>query len=204
MAESVVAVTEGAGKKLHTNSRTIGANTVEDEYILNGEPFLATYSTVPGAISIATANDHILTINAGASLHVYIRRMEVYQVALATTAAMASFNLLRTTTAAPTGGTAQNQLPFDSTDSAAGATSMTLPTVKATEGNIMWRGSYMMTQTVATAGGSAKMFEVNFDQLRTKGLRIPAGTTNGMAFKSLTAIAAATIFVNIWYSEANF
>lgn len=203
MPEGFFNATEGSGKKLHTWQRTIGANDVHDEVILHGEPHLASYTTIPGAVSIATVNDHVLELMAGSTLVVYVRRIEVYQVALATAAAVAQFNILRLTTAG-TGGTAQNLVPLDTTDAAAGATSMTLPTTKGTEGSIVWRGAAMVTQTVPTAGGDLQLFAIDFDKLRTKGLRIPAGTSNGIALKNLTAVAACTVFVNVWLSEANF
>ena len=78
MAESIVQVTEGSGKKLHTFNRTIGANSVEDEVVLLGENYLASYMIVAAA-SAATANSHVLQIMAGASLKVRVRRIEVQQ-----------------------------------------------------------------------------------------------------------------------------
>jgi hypothetical protein len=65
MSESIVQVTEGTGKKLHTNQRTIGANNVEDEYVIPGEYPLATYFVQANAVSIATAAAHVIQIMAG-------------------------------------------------------------------------------------------------------------------------------------------
>lgn len=206
MAESIVQVNEGAGKKLHTFQRTIGANAVEDEVILHGEPYLATYGITPTAtLSMATANDHLVQIMAGASLNVLVRRIRLYQVVAVTTAASSSFQLLRLTTAG-TGGTALTPAPFDSTDAAAGATAMTLPTVKGTEGVVLAYTTCSMIQT-APAGGpgqSTLLVEWDFDRLRTKGLRIPAGATNGIALKHLTANAAGTVIFEAVISELNF
>jgi hypothetical protein len=206
MAETFVNVTEGSGKKLHAFDKTIGANTVLDEVELQGEPYLAAYSTNVGSAgsSIATAADHVLTLNAGASLNVYVRRIIVYQSVIATTAAIARFELWSTTTAAPTGGTASTPFRMDNGDVASGATAMALPTAKGTESRRFWVGSYMVTQTVPTAGGSTLMFDINFDQLKHKSFIIPAGTTNGMAFKNMVATAGASIAVNIFFSEASF
>ena len=206
MAEATVNVTEGSGKKLHAWDRSIGGNTVLDEYIQHGEPALATYQVSCTATSSATANSHVITINAGASLHVYIRRIMVFQVGLATTAAFCEWDLLRTTTAAPTGGTAFTPIAFNSTeDGGSGATAMTLPTVKATEGNPLGRYSSYFVQTAnASVVQAQPMLDINFDQLRIKAPRIPSGTTNGIALKNLTAIAAATVRVNVWLVEANF
>lgn len=206
MAEAFVNVTEGSGKKLHGWDRTVGANTVIDEYTLIGEQGLATYQVSCTATSVATANSHVLTVNAGASLNVLIRRIMVFQVGLATTAAFCEWDLLRTTTAAPTGGTAFTPIQFDATsDGASGATAMTLPTVKATEGNPLGRYSSYFIQTAgASTTPGMMLLDINFDQLRIKSPRVPAGTTNGIALKNLTAIAAATVRVNIWFTEMNY
>lgn len=205
MAESLVQVSEGSGKKLHTDQKTIGANNVEDEYVLMGEPFLAGYQVSCTATSVATAASHVLTVNAGASLNLYIRRIMVFQVGLATTAAFCEWDLFRTTTAAPTGGTSFIPTPWQQGGLGSGATAMTLPTVKATEGNIMGRYSSYFLQT---AGASTQfvqpMLDINFDQNRSRSLHVSSGTTNGIALKNVTAIAAATVRVNIWFTEANF
>ena len=67
MAEAFVNVTEGSGKKLHANDRSIGANTVLDEVMLLGENYLPSYLGVTSAASVstATANSHLLQIMAG-------------------------------------------------------------------------------------------------------------------------------------------
>lgn len=205
MAESIVQVTEGSGKKLHTFQRTIGANNVEDEVILHGEPYLATYCATFASTSIATANDHVLQLMAGASLNLYVRRILIFQAQAATTAGLVGWAICRLTTAG-TGGTAGTPSPLDSTDAASGATAMTLPTVKGTEGTFLWREFVQTIQTVPT-GGVAKaptMLDIDFDRMRTKGIRIPAGTANGMAVKLLTASAGASVYVDVLFSEANF
>jgi hypothetical protein len=44
----------------------------------------------------------------------------------------------------------------------------------------------------------------DFDRPRSKPLIIAAGATNGIAVKNLNAIAAATVFINVWLDESNF
>jgi hypothetical protein len=203
MAESIVNVTEGSGKKLHTFNRTIGANSVEDEVILNGEPYLATYGVSPGALATtATANSHMLQIMAGASLHVYVRWIRVYQMVAAGAFTVAQVQVRRLTTAG-TGGTAGAQAAFDSGDAAAGATSMTLPTVKGTETVALW-DSTMMVTGAAASGTMALVWEFDADRMRTKAIRIPAGTANGICLKNITAVATATFVISALISEANF
>src|SRR5262245_59859384 len=133
MAESIVQVTEGSGKKLRTWNRTIGANSVEEEAVFLADTPMATYSARLDAASTATANSHIVQLMAGSSLNVYVHRIALYQLGLATTAAYGQINIFRLSTAG-TGGTAFTPAPYDTNDAASGATSMTLPTVKGTEG----------------------------------------------------------------------
>lgn len=206
MAESIVQVTEGAGKKLHTFSRVVGANTVEDEIVLTGEPYLATYTVAtPAALSTATAAAHLLEIMAGAALNVYLRRIVVYQFNLATAAAISSLQLFRLTTAG-TGGTALTPAVHDGTDAAPGATAMTLPTAKGTEGTLIGIQGVQFIQTVPAGGqGQAPILAMwDWAGPRTKGIRIPAGTANGLCIKIPTAVAGATIVVEATFVEASF
>jgi hypothetical protein len=204
MAESLVQVTEGSGKKLHTWQRTIGANAVEDEVILHGEPYLATYVIAPVAsVSLATANDHIFQVMAGSSLHVLVRRIRLYQTVAATTANYDQFSLLRLTTAG-TGGTALTPAPLDTSDSAAGCTAMTTPTAKGSESTQVGRMAAILEQTAPTAGASVVLAEWDFEKLRGKALRIPSGTANGIALKNITASAGAQVQFEIIVSELNF
>jgi hypothetical protein len=206
MPESLVQVTEGSGKKLHTFQRTIGANNVEDEIMVLGEQYLASYTIgTQVQVSVATASSHLLQIMAGASLNVYLRSIRVYQAVAATTAAINFLAVYRLTTAG-TGGTAITAVAHDTTDTAAGATGMTLPTVKGTEAaNWVDGAEVYWLQTMPTA--------VDFTALRAawtwggnkgKALRIPAGTANGIAVKNLNAVAAATVIIIAELSEANF
>lgn len=204
MSESFVQVNSGTGPKLHTNQRTIGANNVEDEVVVQGEQYLASYLFNPANVSIATAADHFLQIMAGASLNVYVRRIRVFQAVLATTAAIFTVGLLRLTTAG-TGGTAVTPQALDSTDGAAGATAMVLPTVKGTEGANLGVATAMLTQTVPTAGGSLLLVEWDFDKMyKSKHLRIPAGTANGICLKTGSSHAGASVRWEAWITEANF
>lgn len=204
MAESIVQVTEGSGKKLHTFQRTIGGISVEDEVIIQGEPYLASYVARAGAaVSVATANDHLLQLMAGATLNLYIRRIRLYQAGLATAAAIATMQLWRLTTAG-TGGTANTPQLWDTTDAAAGATGMTLPTVKGTETELYLPFTVGFIQTAPTGGFNTLLADFDFERMRIKCPRIPAGTANGFAIKNTTAIAAGTVIPVIDFSEANF
>lgn len=206
MADTSFAVTAGSGTDLHTVTTSIGGSTVHDQVIKHGEPYLATYVIASaGSVSIATAADHVVQIMAGSTLNVYIRRIRVFQTTVATAAAMAQLHIFRLTTAG-TGGTSITPAPIDTTDSAAGATAMTLPTAKGTESTRVGMASASLIQTNPTGGpGNATLLaDWNFDQLRTKGLRIAAGTSNGIAVKTINAHASANVNFEIVIAEANF
>lgn len=206
MAENFVNVTEGSGKKLHTWNRTIGANDVHDEAVYLGEQPLAEYRVQGGGTSLGTAASHNLQVMAGASLHVYVRRIRVYQSVLVTTAALAVFDLIRLTTAG-TGGTSVTPRPLDTGDAASGATGMTLPTAKGTEGVVIETQLGYLVQTLGASLGvpqATLLADFDFRGPRQKSLRIPAGTANGIAVKNVNANAGASVVVVAEIVEANF
>jgi len=203
MAESIVQVTEGSGKKLHTNSYTVGANTVEDEAVFLGPYPYPTYTAVASGISGATANDHMITLNAGASLKVRIHRIAILHSQIATAAAVRSFQVLRTTTAAPTGGGAITPAPFDTADTA-GAAARSLPTAKGTEAAVLLNPIITASQAIlATATQGMDRYEWRAS-LGAKPIIIPVGTTNGIAIKNLTATANALYTLEIEFTETAF
>jgi hypothetical protein len=203
MAESLVQVTEGVGKKLRTWNRTIGANSVEEEFTLPGEYPLASYSVIAVNISAATINDHTLQIMAGGSLNVRIRRITIEQSANATTAALQVYAVLRLTTAG-TGGTAVTPRPFDTADAASGATAMTLPTAKGTEGVELMRNAIILRQAISATATQLDDAVIWEQKPGMKPIIIPAGTANGIAIKNLVATAAATMIVNVEFVETAF
>jgi|SRR4051812_32911289 hypothetical protein len=206
MAESLIQVTEGTGKKAHTFQRTVGANAVEDEVILHGEPYEASYVIRGSGVSTATLDSHLLQIMAGGTLNVYVDRIIVYQQAAATTAAIVPCDLVRLSTAG-TGGTAVTPAPLDTVDAASGATAMTLPGVKGTETTTVDIAAGYFAQTIAASLGvpqSSAVFTWDYDRRRVKAIRIPAGASNGLAVKIRAATAGATIHVAAYIRERNF
>lgn len=202
MSESFVQVTEGSGKKLHSKQRVIGANTVEDEVVIVGEPYLATYTARANGVSTATANSHLLQIMAGASNRVYIRRIWLSQVALATTAATARLQIVRLTSAGTGGvGAPSTATKLDPADGAAGAAAQTLPTTKGAEGDIPIVGKIGLTATEPTTNIHEWEWE---PPPGSPALIIAAGTANGIAVKNLDAVAGATVAIQVEYAEANF
>lgn len=201
MAEGIVQVTEGSGKKLHTWNRTIGANSIEDEFTLPGEFPYASYTVVFDVAGVA--NDHIIQIMAGASLPVRIRSIEVQQGGNLTAAAVLKFGIFRLTTAG-TGGTAVTPRPMDSADAASGATAATLPTIKGTEGVELRKFAFVGRQAFLA---TASQYDGRYTWTQQPGMKpiiIPAGIGNGLALKSLVTLAGGGVMGTIDFVETNF
>jgi hypothetical protein len=151
-------------------------------------------------VSLATVNDHLLQIMAGSSNYVRIRRIHIEQANNATAAAFGVIEIWRLTTAG-TGGTAVTPAKFDTGDAAAGATAMTLPTAKGTEGTLLFRPVMLWRQAVsATTAQYDDVFEWT-QHPGQKPIIIPAGTSNGIAIKSTTATASATVSMWVEFVE---
>lgn len=193
---------DSSGKKLHVFERTIGANTVEDEVVVLGEQYLASYSFNVGP-SIATVNAHCFQIMAGSSLKVRIRRIEILPGTAATTALRAAWGIYRLTTAG-TGGGAITPSPLEAADGASGATVQTLPSSKGTEAALVLALSDNVWQTMPTSGSIGPKITADFDRLHSKPLIIAAGTSNGIAMKNLIAVAGADININVLFDESPF
>lgn len=197
MSESSVQVTQGSGTRLRTATRTVASQTVHEEYMQVGEADLPSYSIVTAyGISAATANSHLLQIMAGSSARVALRRLMLYQVAAASSAQNSDLQLVRLTTAG-TGGTAITPAPLATSDSAASASAMSLPSSKGTESTILHRQPVYFLQTLGASltGPWPLMLDLDFERLRLKPPIIAAGTANGLALKCVGAVTSATVVV---------
>lgn len=200
MPAGIISLTEGSGaKKARTWQRTVGANTVEEQFFQLAEPPMATFIALAQAISGATVDSHILQLMSGASVYLRVHRIFIEQSGNATTAATPTFAIRRLTTAG-TGGTSVTPAPFDTADTAA-STAMTLPSSKGTEGVTLFRQAINARQAVSTT-------QTNFDDAwewrmtpGRKPIIVPAGTANGLAVVILSATAGSTWNVHIEYGE---
>lgn len=201
MGESIVNVTEGAGKKLHTWSRVVGANTVEDEFVIPGEPALATYSAVfATAVTLNNAAaTQLLQLMAGGSLRAIVRRITLYQVGLPAAGTNFIADVFRVTTA-PTGGTAVTPAPYDTADAASGAAAAYLPGVAGTLGT---RVAVGVLDLSATAGLGGRL-DFLFPPSGPKSLVIPAGIANGIVVRNATGANTGSIVAEIVFSEAAY
>jgi hypothetical protein len=199
MAESIVQVTEGSGKKLHTWNRTIGANSIEDEFVLPGELPYPTYTVSAAGIATTTAASHMMQLMAGASLNVRVRRIRISQNAAAGAVSAFPLQIVRVTTAG-TGGTALTARPYDTAAAAAGGAGMTLPTVKGTEGTILFDASVWVGTGAIPIRDPWEWVQVPSSQP----IIIPAGTANGIVIKNTAGIATSTLDITIEFAETNF
>jgi len=201
MANSIIQVTSGGGPKISTWNRTIGANSVEEQFLLPGEYPYASYVVVAGGVSAATANAHLIQLMAGSSLNVRIRRIEIYQAGLSSAVNTVAIDTFRLSSAG-TGGGVVTPAPLDTTDSASGATAQTLPSSKGTETTVLDR---FRLGVVAAQPTNLYTFQPLYAQgANTKPLMIPAGTANGIALKIVGNCAGLTLDVSIEFVETAF
>jgi len=190
-------------KKLHFFERTIGANIVQDEVVLLGEPYLATYTLVAEGVSTATAASHLLQIMAGSALTVRIRWIQIQQSGLAGAAGTTRIELVRLTTAG-TGGGAITAAKMDTTDGAGGVTGMTLPTVKGTETTVVFADSLGLVAAAPVLQAGKVIWGVAPPAANHKPLMIPAGTSNGIAIKNISGLASGTVDIVVSCTESSF
>ncbi len=191
MTRTYAGQTSGSDYKRHAVSRTDGADTVLQFYAVDAERETATYRVVFSGIALATANSHICQVMAGSSLRVGIKRIRIWQTGTnATTTQRFQYRIYRLTTAG-TGGSSITPAVIDPSDSASGATAMTLPSSKGTEGTLIDHGRHLIHATNTTVGLDTLTWD--FSQLRDKAIWIAAGTSNGIAIKAISSDSAATV-----------
>jgi hypothetical protein len=183
MSTSAIAVTEGSGKNIWTDQRSVASVNREAQYVLLAEPALPTFAVLPANMS-------------GSSTYTRVYRIELYQLDPAGTAAACRIQVRRLTTAG-TGGTGAEVSPFDAADTA-NTTAMSLPSSKGTEASpgCVWDCAVTLTATT----GSGRL-TIDFVAQRGKPLIIPSGTSNGIAIKNITGVASATVQITAIITE---
>ena len=201
MAETFAEATAGSGLKWHSWTRSIGGSTVHAGFTLPDEYPYASYTAIANAVSGATANSHMMQVMAGSSLNVRIRRILVTQNAAAAAVAVMPFSVVRLTTAG-TGGTAVTPSKDDGADSASGATAMTLPSSKGTEGAfLLQRATWAGTGAIPTGTKGDFLWE---QLINSKPIIIAAGTSNGIAIKNTGGLAGTTYDITVEFVETAF
>lgn len=198
---SFVAVTSGAGPKLSTGPTYSDetSSVVQDQKVILGEPYEATYSAVATNISGSTALSHMMEVMAGASLNVRIKYILVTQNSSTASGLLVMPFVIYRLTSAGTGGSAQSVGKWDNSDASAGATAMTLPSAKGTETTALWAESTWADSASTTAAKSRLEWPRAF--VPVKPIIIPAGVANGIAIKNANAVATATWDITVVFTE---
>lgn len=200
MAEAFINLTEGSGKKAHAWDRTIGANTVLDEFTLPGEYPLATYAIVASGLAWTTTQRDMLQVMAGSSLNVRIRRITITQIAGISAVGLREIVVYRLTSAG-TGGTSITARPLDSADAAAGCTAMSKPTSNGTQGvEVLRRGAWWGT-SATPSNPTLLTWE---PPPGSKPLIIPAGTANGIALTNPVSDGSLQVTIMVEVVETSF
>lgn len=202
MADTFLEVTQGTGTKLHTFDRTIGANTVHDEVVLLGEPYVAAYAVATRGVAMPAANAHLIEVRAGTTLITRVRRIRVFQWATAAAAATFQAAVIRITTAG-TGGTTLTAQPFDTADTAFTGSVMHSPTADGTDG-VELIPFFMACTNVVPIKAVENEWVRDFPADGPKAIKIAAGTSNGIAINVLTIGSTALLGVEIVLTESNF
>lgn len=191
MSESSVAVSPGSGKNLHTWDRTISATLVQDQVVIPGEYPLASYVIGATGVSCATSGDHLLAINSGTTNYVRVRRIWVQQNATGGPS-QSYLTVLRTTSVAPSGGTAVTPAKFDLADAAAGCTARTLPSTKGTESTTILFGRIGFTNTSPATVENGFYWEQH-PSCKPIIIDPHASGQTGIAIKLTTGVASVTV-----------
>lgn len=190
MAEGLIGIDEpsAADKNLHSWSKTVGANTVQDQVIVKGDAFSATYIASFANIATTTSSSHIVALEADGTNYIKIRRISLWQRTLAGVVNRLDTQVLRTTTASSAGSTI-TPAPVDTGDSAFGGVCRTLPTA-GSEGTILLRRPLTLFATAPITTHGEYQYVSRDD---AKPIVIQPATTNGIAIKIITGVGTATV-----------
>lgn len=201
--ESTIPLTDGdGGSQLHTANRTISSVSVEDQAVIPAEHFVKTYSVSFTNISVATANDHIVSICADGTNYIRLQHIFIQQHAFATARALDDICVFRISTT-PTGGTSVSARPFQPSDTDPwGGDVRTLPSAKGTEGNQMLKLPLWLAQSAEnTLTGNRVEWQHN---RHTQPIIVGTATTAGLVIKTVTACAAATVTGYVIFTATDY
>jgi hypothetical protein len=196
MTTSAIAVTEGSGKNIWTDQRSVSSVNREAQYVLLAEPALPTFNVTAEGVSCATSSSHLLQIMAGSSLYVRVHKIVVTQLAAATSIANPAIKIIRISTAGTT-GTAVAVLQADMADTAS-LTGLSLPSSKGTETALFHSAAITLRTSTWVEAAGVWVWE---PPARTKPLVITAGTSNGIVVAIGTGVAGATVNITATCTE---
>lgn len=201
---SFIQVTSGAGPKIATGPTYTdeSSNVVQDQKILFGIPYHSTFTVAVPQVVATTGNSHMIQVMAGSSLNVYILFLLTTQYGAVGAVSALGLQVLRLTSAG-TGGTVITPRPMDTTD-AIGATAMSLPTVKGTEGSQLWQQSVWLGTAAIPSPISRFEYPGETPEYLHKPIKILAGTANGICLKNIGSIASSSMDIQVVGIETPF
>lgn len=197
MTVSVIAVTEGSGKNIWTDSRTVSSVVREAQVVLLGESTYPTHYTQASGISVATTADHVLQLMADGTNYSRIKRFEVSLTDdIPATATVLDFEVRRLSTAGTGGGSPG--FGGNDADAYAGA-AMTLPTAKGTEAGIVRR--FRLPVPSVHPFVSCYVWEARLD---AKPIVFGTSTSAGICWKIITGVASCTVQIAVEFTTTSF
>lgn len=200
-SESTIQITDAASatKQLHTQSRSYGGTTKEDQLFLKAQSTRVTYRAYCSAIITTTSASHLAFIQADGTNYTFITGFWIAQTTLAGSVATANIQLIRTSTAG-TGGGAISAYPLDAADTSPYAgTIQTLPTGKGTEGVTLMGGPVGLTATNPMTTVNQWFWRADDDE---KPITIGTATTDGICIKIITGIATSKVDITLEFTVA--
>jgi hypothetical protein len=186
---------DSTGKKIRTDQQTIGANTVEIQYIKQEEP--ATFFAVSDRI-VPAANKYILTLfNTSATRKVVLQRAYVFNWQTATVTGVVLEHEFKRITAR-TAGTTVTINPMDTTDTISAGITCDHTSTGVTDSILYKRGYTTAEEVKLTPLAMDNMMAINDDIARIyekkdgcKG--ITCRQNQGVTIKNITSSAVGTV-----------
>lgn len=190
MTANYLSTTSSGAFNLQTDERTIGGTAVDAQVILTGESAMPTYTAIASNIVLTTANAHLLQIMGDGTNYCRLRSVSLAQSTLSGAVNTAMIAIYRLSTAG-TGGSAVSSYPFDAADTSPyGGGAMTLPTVKGTEGTLLYQFRLGVTATNPMNSNDQLLWVPTDDQ---KPIIWGTSIANGIAFKIVGNVATAAV-----------
>lgn len=201
MTTSVIAVTEGSGKNIWTDSRSVVGVTKEAQYTLLAPSAWTTYTACATGVATTTSAAHLIAWNADGTNYGRLIGLVVEQAALAGAAATAQLQVYRLTTLGSGGGTV-NARPTDGADTDPfGGSVLTLNSSKGTEGNLLLQKRLGLV--AAQPVNQLNRWEWTADS-NMKPIIIGTATSSGLALKIVTGIATSTVDITLTFEVTTF
>lgn len=182
---------DGATEYLHTDEKSYGGTNKNDQYTLLADSRRVTYTAVMEAVSCATSAAHVAILQADGTNYTKLWGIDIQQVGLPT-AALANFQILRTTTAG-SGGTSISAYPMDGADTSPyGGVIQTLPSSKGTEGVMLLKRRISMVAALPVSSDQSWSWRADTNQ---KPITVGTANTGGVCLKIVTGIASLTVDV---------